>query len=328
MKKLCNLECERMNTIAKQNKRPSNGEGMKNLILFSMCIPGLIVLFINSYLPMAGIVMAFQRIDYNKFAFAGKWVGMRNLKVFFSSTYTPVIIRNTLLYNLAFIVLGRIFSLAFAIMLNELRGKTAKKLYQGIMFLPYFISWIAVSYLAVGFLHNDYGLINSVMKGMGMEAVPWYQTPSVWPYVIIFLNVWKGVGYGTIMFLATIAGIDPALYEAARIDGASRWQQITNITLPMLYHMIIILTLLNIGSIFNTDIGLFYTVPLRRSNGILKNVTETMDTYAYVTYSNGTSASAMNLSAAASLIQSVIGFVLVVSSNLIVRKINKDYALY
>lgn len=304
-------------------------EKNKTLALTLMLVPGLIVLFFNSYLPMAGIVMAFQRIDYSKFAFAGKWVGLRNLKVFFSSTYTPIIIRNTLLYNLAFIVLGKILSIAFAIALNELRGITAKKLYQGIMFLPYFISWVAVSYIALAFLHADYGLVNRcVLPALGIEPINWYQTPGAWPFLIIFFNLWKGTGYGTIMFLASIAGIDPSFYEAARIDGANRWQQIRSITLPMLYPMLIITTLLSIGSIFNTDIGLFYSVPMRSINGLLADVTTTLDTYVYVTFSSGGSTSTVNLSAAAAFLQSIIGFVLVLASNLVVKKINPDYVLF
>ena len=200
------------------------GERTKTLALTAMLIPGLIILFFNSYLPMAGIVMAFQKIDYSKFAFAGKWVGLRNLKLFFGSTYTPVIIRNTLLYNFAFIVLGKFFSMAFAIALNELRGLNAKKVYQGVMFLPYFISWVAVSYIALAFLHTDYGLVNrTILPMLGMEGKNWYQTPAAWPGLLIFFNLWKGTGYGTVMFLASIAGIDPSLYEAARIDGANRW---------------------------------------------------------------------------------------------------------
>lgn len=305
------------------------GERTKTLALTAMLIPGLIVLFFNSYLPMAGIVMAFQKIDYSKFAFAGKWVGLRNLKLFFGSTYTPVIIRNTLLYNFAFIVLGKFFSMAFAVALNELRGLNAKKVYQGVMFLPYFISWVAVSYIALAFLHTDYGLVNrTILPMLGMEGKNWYQTPAAWPGLLIFFNLWKGTGYGTVMFLASIAGIDPSLYEAARIDGANRWQQITHITLPMLYPMLIITTLLSIGSIFNTDIGLFYSVPMRSINGLLADVTTTLDTYVYVTFSSGGSASTVNLSSAAAFIQSIIGFVLVLLSNMVVKKINPDYVLF
>ena len=306
-----------------------SGERKKTMALTAMLIPGLIVLFFNSYLPMAGIVMAFQRIDYSEFAFAGKWVGLRNFKVFFSSTYTSVIIRNTLLYNLAFIVLGKFFSMALAICLNELRGVRTKKVYQGIMFLPYFISWVAVSYIALAFLHTDYGLVNRcILPLLGLEGKNWYQMPSVWPFLIIFFNLWKGTGYGTVMFLASIAGVDPTLYEGARIDGANRWQQILHITLPMLYPMLIITTLLSIGSIFNTDIGLFYTVPMRSINGLLADITTTLDTYVYVTFSSGGSSSTINLSSAAAFIQSIIGFVLVLASNLVVKKINPDYVLF
>ena len=316
--------------LKRERKRISRkSEFKKNSVLFLMLVPGLIVLFFNSYLPMAGIVMAFEKIDYQRFAFFGKWVGFRNMRVFLSSTYTPVIIRNTLLYNLAFIVLGKLLAMAFSIMLHELRGRTAKKLYQGIMFLPYFISWVAISYIVYGFLNYDYGLLNRmVMPVLGLEPLQWYRTPSVWPFIIIFLDVWKGLGYGTVMFLASIAGIDPSLYEAARVDGATRWQQIWHITVPLLLPMLIILTLLSIGSIFNTDIGLFYSVPMRVANGILTDVTSTLDTYVYTTFSSGSSSSSINLSSAAAFLQSIIGFVLVMTSNWVVRRINSDYALF
>ena len=305
------------------------GELKKNGMLLVMLMPGLCVLLINSYIPMAGIVMAFQRIDYEKFAFFCKWMGLRNLKVFFSSTYTPIIVRNTLLYNTAFIVIGNAMALTFSIALNELRGRIAKKVYQGIMFLPYFISWVAVSYLLLAFLHQDYGLLNkTLLPAMGIEPVDWYRTPSVWPFLLVFLNTWKGVGYGTIMFLASISSIDQALYEAACIDGANRWQRIQHITIPLLRPMLIILTLLSIGGIFSTDIGLFYSVPLRASNGSLADVTTTLDTYVYVTFTSQTSAAAINLSSAAAFLQSIIGFVLVLLSNSVVRKINMDYALF
>lgn len=301
-------------------------EFRKNGALLMMLLPGLVVLLINSYLPMAGIVMAFERINYNRFAFFGDWVGLRNLKLFLTSTYTPVIVRNTLLYNLAFIVIGRIAALAFSIMLSEMIGKTAKKIYQGILFLPYFISWIAISYIVYGFLNYDYGLFNRfLLPALGIAPVQWYRTPQAWPFIIIFLNVWKGLGYGTVMFLASIAGIDPSLYEAARVDGATRWQQIWSITIPLLLPMLIVLTLLSIGSIFNTDIGLFYSVPMRIANGALTDVTSTLDTYVYTTFSSGSNAAAINLSSAAAFLQSVIGFVLVICSNLVVRRINPDY---
>lgn len=303
-------------------------EFKKNGALFLMLLPGLIALIIFSYIPMGGIVMAFQKLNYSKFAFAGKWVGLRNLKVFFGSTYTPIMLRNTLLYNFAFIVLGRILSLFLAIGLNEIMGRTAKKVYQAIMFLPYFISWIAISYIAAAFLNHNYGALNSsILPMLGMEPMNWYHTPTVWPFIIILLNLWKGAGYGTVMFLASIAGIDKSLYESARIDGATRWQQITRITIPLLKPMIIVLTLLNIGSIFNTDIGLFYSVPMRASNGMLTNATQTIDTFVYINLMSSTSSS-VNIASAGAFLQSMVGFVLVILSNLVVRKIDPESALF
>lgn len=312
---------------ARRGRRATN-ELKKNGFLFFMLLPGIAVLLVNSYLPMAGIVMAFQKIDFSRFAFLGKWVGLKNLSVFFSSTYFPVILRNTLLYNLAFIVLGRIFELVLAISINELLGSFSKKFYQAVMFLPYFISWVAISYVVVVYFNHDYGFLNTrILPMLGLDPVRWYMTPEAWPYILILLNCWKGAGYGMVMFLASMANINPEYYEAARIDGAGKWQQILHITLPSLKPMIIILTLLSIGRIFNTDIGLFYTVPMRDVNGQLTSVTSTIDTFVYVNLKGG-SAGTINIASAGAFLQSVVGFILVVTANLFVRKVDPDSALF
>lgn len=317
------------NSAAAAKKVKKRSEFQRNSVLFAMLVPGTIILILNNYLPMFGIVMAFQKIDFKKFAFFGKFVGLNNLKSFFSSTYAPVIARNTILYNLAFIVLGLIFGVSFAIMLNELHGNRSRKVYQTIMFLPYFISWVAISGIVVAFLNPTYGVMNTtVLSSLGKEPIKWYSKSQYWPGLLIFINIWKGVGYGSVMYLSGINGIDQEIYEAAAIDGAGKWKQISKITLPLLKPLMIILTLLNIGKIFNTDIGLFYTVPQLGSNGSLMKAVATIDTYVYTNITSGSSVSSINFAAAAAFLQSILGFVLVMLTNWIVRKIDKDYALF
>lgn len=302
---------------------------VSNISLFVMLIPGLIVLFFNNYLPMVGIVMAFQKINFSRFAFLGQWVGLRNLKAFFSSTYSLVILRNTLLYNAVFIVAGTILALFFSISLNELHGKNSKKIYQTIMFLPYFMSWVVISSLTVCFLNHSHGVLNTlILPKLGIEPVKWYSTSKYWPAILVWLNLWKGAGYGSVMYLSGINNIDAEIYEAAQIDGANKWTQIWHITLPLLKPLVIILTILNIGKIFNTDIGLFYTVPQLSLNGSLTKAVSTIDTYVYINLIGGNSISGINVASAAALLQSIIGFVLVMLTNKIVRSIDKTYALF
>ena len=318
---------QKIKSATSEGKKRS--ELQKNAVLFIMLLPGLVILFFNNYLPMAGIVMAFQKIDFKKFAFFGDWVGLSNLKAFFTSTYSIATLRNTLLYNLAFIILGLILALFFAIALNELRGRNGRKVYQTIMFLPYFMSWVVISGVVVGFLNHTNGLMNTfILPALGMEPIKWYSSPEYWPYIIVGLNLWKNAGYSSVMYLAGINNIDINIYEAAQIDGASKWQQIWSITLPLLKPLIVILTLLNIGKIFSTDIGLFYTVPQLGTNGMLTRAVSTIDTYVYTNLISGNSVSAINLTSAAAFLHSIVGFVLVMLTNLIVRKIDKDYALF
>lgn len=301
-----------------------------NLIFILMMLPGLVVLFFNNYLPMGGVVMAFQQIDLSKFAFAGKWVGLTNIKAFFTSTYAPVLLRNTVLYNAVFITLKVVTALTFAIALNELRSHRLRKLYQTIIFLPYFMSWVVVAGIASGFLSTNHGLFNTqLLPALGLDPVKWYTKPQYWPYILVFVNIWKGVGYGSVMYLAGINNIDQNLYEAAAIDGAGKWRQIFNITLPMLKPTVITLVLLDIGKIFNTDIGLFYTVPQLNSNGMLTKAVSTLDTYVYTAINGGgMGGTLLNFAAAAALMQSIVGFILVLITNWLTKKVDEDYGLF
>ena len=298
----------------------------RNSPLMLMMIPGLIVLFFNSYLPMAGIVMAFQKINYDRLAFLGDWAGFKNFEFFFKTTDAWIITRNTIAYNVVFIFLGLVTSVFFAISLNELINRTLSKFYQTMMFLPYFMSYIVISYIVFALLGFDKGFVNKgILEPLGHASVNWYMEPKYWPFILTILDTWKGAGYSSVVYLAAIVNMDTSYYEAARIDGATKWQQIKWITLPMLKPMMIILTIMAVGKIFNSDFGLFYTVPM--NSGGLYNVTSTIDTYVYRTMASASGAN-FNMSAAAGLYQSLVGFVCVLVTNRIVKKVESEYALF
>lgn len=295
--------------------------------LYLMFLPGAVYLFINCYIPMFGIQIAFRQYNAVDGVYASPWVGFKNFEFLFKTNDAFVMVRNTLLYNLVFIVLGTVLAVAVAIVLNEIRNKKAKQLYQTIILIPFLISMVIVSYLVFAFLSNGNGYINnSLLKALGVPPekwIQWYNEPKYWPFIIVIVNIWKGLGYNMILYYATICGIDSTLYEAAVVDGATRWQRIRNVTLPGLKSTVIILTLMALGGIFRSDFGLFYQVP--QNSGPLINVTQTIDTYVYrgLMQTNN-----IGMSSAAGLYQSVVGFILVVSANLIVRKIDNESALF
>ena len=283
--------------------------------LYLMLLPGTAYLVINNYIPMTGIVVAFKQYNLRDGLYFSPNVGLKNFEFLFKTNDAWLITRNTILYNLVFIVLGVVLAITVAIILNEIRIDAAKQAYQTVILIPHLISMVVVSYLAFAFLSDGNGFLNkSVLPLLGMEPVSWYNAPQYWPFILVLINVWKGVGYSCILYYATICGIDHSLYEAAVVDGANRWQQIWNITLPCLKSTIII---------FRTDFGLFYQVPM--NSGPLQNVTSTIDTYVYrgLMQTNN-----IGMSSAAGVYQSVVGFVLVISANLIVRRLDKSSALF
>lgn len=293
-----------------------------------MVLPGALWFIFFSYLPMAGTVIAFKKYRFSRDGFwasivDSKWVGWDNFKFLFSTNDAYVITRNTLLYNLAFIVIGLVFAVLMAVVLSEIVNKRMAKVYQTGMFLPYFLSWVIVGYFAFSFLSSERGLVNQIGGVLGMEPVSWYSESKYWPFIIILVYLWKAVGYNSVVYLAAIMGIDRSLYEAAMIDGAGKFQQIRTITLPLLAPIITIMTLLAVGRIFNADFGLFYQVP--RDSGSLYSVTNVIDTYVYRGLK---STGEIGMSTAAGLYQSVVGFVLVILSNYIVRRFNRDNALF
>ncbi len=294
------------------------------LPLYLMFMPGVIYLFINCYIPMFGIQIAFRQYNARDGIYGSPWCGFKNFEFLFRTNDAFIMIRNTLLYNLVFITLGTVLAVAVAIILNEIRSKKAKQLYQTVILIPYLISMVIVSYLAFAFLSTSNGYINnSLLAAFGAKPIDWYNSPKYWPFILVIVNIWKGLGYNMILYYATICGIDHTLYEAAVVDGANRWQQIWNVTLPGLKSTIIILTLMAMGGIFRSDFGLFYQVP--QNSGPLISVTQTIDTYVYrgLMQTNN-----IGMSSAAGVYQSVVGFILVVTANFIVRKVDNESSLF
>lgn len=302
----------------------------KTLALLTMVAPGAIWLLLLRYLPIGGIVLAFK--NYKIFPrnptfwsnlSHSKWIGLKNFEFLFKTDQALVAIRNTLLYNIVFIILGCIIPVALAIMMNEFTKKFVAKAYQTMMFFPYFLSWAVVSYFLNAFIDAQYGMVPAAQAAAGKEVISWYTNTKPWPAIIIIANLWKNVGYSTVLYLAAITGIDANQYEAAAIDGATKWQQIRFVTLPHLRTMISILLILNVGKIFAADFGLFYNVPMQ--NGAFFSITQVIDTYIYrvfITTGN------ISQSSAAGLLQNVIGFVCIMLANAVVNRIDSESSLF
>jgi len=255
-----------------------------------------------------------------------EWVGLKNFEFFFKTPDAFRITRNTVCYNLVFIFVGLVAAIALAIGLNELISKRLSKIFQTTFMLPYFLSWVVVSYIVYSFLNPESGIVNRmILPALGIEPISWYTELAPWPYLLVFLNLWKYTGYNSVVYLAALSGIDQELYEAASIDGAGKLKQIIHITLPHLVPVMTILTILSMGKIVQGDFGLFYFATSQLGNGALKPVADVLDTYVYQTLMN---TGDLGMSAAASLYQSVIGFILVLTTNLFVNKLNPDNALF
>lgn len=300
----------------------------ENFIFLLMVLPGVAWLILFFYIPVFGNIVAFKDYHITGEGFIdsvmkSKWVGFDNFKFLFSSKDAYIITRNTVLYNLGFIFLGLIVSVGIAIIFSELRSKRVVKVLQTSMLFPYFLSWVIISFFTDAFLNVDKGLVNHILTSLGMKAINFYSELWIWPALLLFLGIWKGFGYSSVMYYATIMGIDPTFYEAATVDGASKWQRIRNITIPQLSSLITVLTILAVGNIFRADFGLFYQIP--HNAGALYSVTNVIDVYVY----NGlTKSGDIGMTAAAGLYQSVVGLVLVLISNIIARRIDKNAALF
>ena len=288
-----------------------------------MLTPAVLYIVLFSYVPMVGALMAFKDYNYADGIFHSPWCGLQNFKFFFRSGQALKITLNTLGYNLLFIAVGTILQVTVAILLSELKGARFKKTAQSMMFLPYFISWVIVSVIAYNLLSYDSGMINSVLGRWGMEKISFYEDASFWPAILVFFSVWKGIGYGSVMYLAAIMGIDTSMYEAAEIDGANVFQRIVRITLPCLMPTLITLFLLALGGIFRGNFDMFYN--LIGTNGILYNATDVIDTF---TFRALISSNDFGMASASGLYQSVFCFLTVVTVNKLVKKYNDSYALF
>lgn len=308
----------------KQPRLKRRNKTYKYLPLYLLMIPGIAYLLINNYLPMLGIFIAFKNINFTKGIFGSEWIGFQNFKYLFQTSDAYIITRNTILYNAVFIVLGTLFAIAFAILLNEIKKKVLSRFYQSVIVLPHLISFVVVGYLAYAGLSLETGFMNkTVLPLLGIDPVSWYTEPKYWPFILTLIHLWKSIGFSCIIFLASIISIDTEYYEAATLDGASKWAQIRSITIPLITPVIVMLTLLGIGRIFYSDFGLFYQVPMNA--GFISDTTSVIDTYVY----KGLMVSGdMGMASAAGVYQSIVGFILVLGANLIVRKVSKDNALF
>ena len=293
---------------------------------YLMFLPGFIYLLVNNYIPLYGLQLAFKKFSYRKGITGSEWIGFKNFKFLFATDDAFVMVRNTILYNVIWILIGIVLGVSVAILFNEIINKTAKKFYQTAILLPYLMSMVVVAYLVYAFFSPNTGLINNwIVKGlMGKEdGIMWYMESKYWPFILTFVQQWKQIGFGMLLYLSSLVGIDTSYYEAARLDGASKWQQIRTITLPLLKPTIIVLMIMNIGQIFRSDFGLFYQVPMNQ--GALLGVTQTIDTYVYRA---GLVNNNLGMSAAASFVQSVVGFIFIVAANTVVRKMDDDSTLF
>lgn len=310
----CQLTIRRLN-----NKRMLQ----KNKTLWLMLSPTLLYFIIFAYIPMAGIWLAFTKFDFRLGFFKSPFVGLKNFEYLFKSGILTRLLRNTILYNLAFLIGGNLAQMAAAVFLSDLKNKKFVKISQNIIFLSYFVSWVLVGLFAYALFNVDNGVINSMLRALGVKEYNFYLKPNAWPPIIIFFQIWKGLGYGSVIYLSVITGIDQSIYESARIDGATKWQQVRYITLPMIKSTFILLIMFNLGSILKGQFQLFYQ--LIGNNGVLFNTTDIIDTFVYRSLTVNFD---IGMGSAAGVFQSVFGCILVLSVNALVKRINKDLSLF
>lgn len=309
--------------IKKQSKLTFFQKLYKYRVLTLMCLPAIIFFFAFSYMPLPGIYVAFVKYNYRDGIFGSKFVGLRNFEFLAESGKLFDLTKNTILYNLAFIVLGNLLAVLVAILLNEMKSKWFKKVSQTMMFLPYFISQVLVGVLVFNLLNYDTGFVNSVLTSLGMERWQPYADPNCWPVLLVLVYLWQQTGYNSVVYFAAIMGIDAEMVEAARVDGANGFQKIRYIILPSLKPTIIILLLFALGGIVKGNFGLFYNII--GTNSLLYGSTDIIETFVYratITDFNFSTASAVGL------YQSIVGFVIVMTVNYIVKKIEPDYSLF
>lgn len=293
------------------------------LQLYSLCLIPVLLVFVFNYIPMGGIIIAFKNYKYDLGIFGSEWVGLANFKYFITSSDFTRVSFNTIYINFLNIIFDTLAALFVAILLYDIRSRKTVKVYQTVLITPNFISWVVAGFMLYGFLNPAYGIVNGVLTKIGLEPIDWYTSPQYWRKILVGAGIWKGVGMSSILYYAALMGIDETLFEAAEIDGAKKWQRNFYIILPTLKRMIVILTLMSIGKIFRADFGMFYQ--LTRNVGSLYKTTDVMDTYIYRQMRD---VGNMGMSSAAGLMQSFVGFVLVVISNRLSKKIDPDGGLF
>lgn len=298
---------------------------LRFLPLYIMLIPGAVYLIINNYLPMAGLLIAFKKINYSLGIFKSPWVGFNNFKYLFSNNDALIAIRNTILYNLGFILLGNLLAIVVAIALDSAKNKYFKQVSQIVYLIPFLLSTVIVSYIAFAFLSPSNGFMNNtILPMLGVEdPIKWYNEAKYWPAILNIVFLWMSFGYSSILYYSAVISIDKTYYEAAVVDGASTWKQIIHITLPGIKPTIITLVLLAIGRICYSDFGLFYLIP--QHSGLLYSTTQTIDTFVYRALLE---LNDVGRSSAAGFLQSIFGFILVFGANLLVNKLDKESALF
>ncbi len=294
-----------------------------NKFLLLMLLPGILFFVVFAYLPMIGIVIAFQDFSAAKGILGSKFVGFENFRFFLGSPDSFRVTFNTLFLNVLFILSSMVVSILIALMLSEVNNKWFKKGTQSLVILPHFISWAVIGLLAEAFLSSDTGFINRTLQSMGLEQISFYKDAAIWPGILTFLNIWQGAGFGSIVYLAAITGIDQEIYEAARIDGSTKLQSIWYITLPLLRSTAVLLLIMSVGKIFNGNFGMIYA--LVGGNTLLYPTTDIIDTYVYRQLME---LGDLGMSSAVGVYQSVLGFIMVNIANWVTRKLSPDSAIF
>ena len=296
--------------------------------LYSLALIPVLIVFVFRYMPMGGLIIAFKNYKFSRGIFGSEWVGLANFEIFFKSNVFVQLVRNTLFNNILFILFGTAASLLVAILLFEVKRRSATKVFQTLMITPYFMSWVIVAYMAYAILNPSYGYLNQLLALLGIQGPDWYSKPNAWPGILTVTYVWKNVGMDSVVYYAALMGLDTSLFEAAEVDGANKLQRTLHVVLPSMLSLISILTILKIGNIFRADFGLFYTVTQDGASGNLYQTTNVIDTYIFRTFRENAAGNSYGLTTAVGLLQSVVGMVTVLLTNWGAKKIDPDIALF
>ncbi len=309
--------------MKKQKKNRMNKVNlMENLQMLLMVLPGVLFLIVFQYLPLPGIAIAFKKYNPYKGIFGSPWVGLKNFAFFFSSQDAARTIGNTLMYSISFLIIDLVAAVVLALMLYYLRSRIATKFYNTVVFIPKFMSMVIVAFIVYAILSPTYGLLNQLIVKLGGTGVNWYAEPKYWPLILTATHVWQTVGMNCVLYYSSLMSMDNALVEAAEMDGANRMQQIWHVIIPHLVPIMVITTILAIGSLFSSSLDLFYQIP--KNQGLLYAATDTINTYVYRALLEGS----LEKSAAINLFQSAVGFVLIIGTNAIVKKISPENSLF